>query len=793
MASDAIVNLVVNADDAERTVNAQLTRITNDAERRAPDISLNVTIDNSQITNIVNQLGDVQRGAGDADRDTGRLSDTLRSLGSAALGAVTTASRLTVISGIAAGALPVVGALVGTLASIAPAAAAGVTGFVAMKAATATLQIGLTGVADAIGAVFDPDADPAAVAEALENLSDNAQDFVRVLQDMRPAFDGIRLRIQDTLFQGLDKTLKETASATLPALEGAAQSFATTFNQAAKGAAAEAQQLGRNGTLGTALQGGADAFENLVRLPAQLLGAITRLSAGGAPLLERITQRIADFGDSASKALEDASETGALEDAINGAADVIKQLGEIGSNVFGAISNIMSVASESGGGLLDSLERVTQALEDVTGTEAFAGALGALISVGTTLAETVLPILAEAFTAIAPVLETLAPFIEDFIALLGEQLMRIIPELAPVLVELARVFGEILIAVEPLIVAFTDILIAILPALVPLFQQLARLIQELAPLIEFFATGVTVLLIPALTFLIGGITQVVDWLATLIGWITEAIEFWGKLANETLTRDVIPALKAVALFLAGDFSGAWEASRGIIVRWGVSIVESVRSTMTNVIAGIQSGVVSSAERMRSGFQAILNAVTTRLNEVVLRMNELPGRIRSALGNLGGLLYAAGRSLIQGLINGILSKLGEAVAAASKIVSSVRDYFPFSPARKGPFSGRGYTLYSGQKLMLDFARGIIGQGPAVSQAVRRAMSEPFLASPTLSATVSTDARAFAGLSGTSFSRTGASIGNVTVFLGNEQFTDSVQTLVDGTFQTFNRTASQGVRF
>ena len=52
------------------------------------------------------------------------------------------------------------------------------------------------------------------------------------------------------------------------------------------------------------------------------------------------------------------------------------------------------------------------------------------------------------------------------------------------------------------------------------------------------------------------------------------------------------------------------------------------------------------------------------------------------------------------------------------MSKIRSFFPFSPAKRGPFSGHGYTTYSGKALMGDFARSISG---ASSLAVKAADS------------------------------------------------------------------------
>lgn len=107
---------------------------------------------------------------------------------------------------------------------------------------------------------------------------------------------------------------------------------------------------------------------------------------------------------------------------------------------------------------------------------------------------------------------------------------------------------------------------------------------------------------------------------------------------------------------------------------------------------------------------LVSSVRNKLSDAVAWIRGLPGRARSALGSLGGVLKAAGRSLIRGFIDGIRDMLGSVRDAAGDVVSAARDFFPFSPAKKGPFSGSGYTLYSGRALVEGFERGINDQLP-----------------------------------------------------------------------------------
>ena len=45
-------------------------------------------------------------------------------------------------------------------------------------------------------------------------------------------------------------------------------------------------------------------------------------------------------------------------------------------------------------------------------------------------------------------------------------------------------------------------------------------------------------------------------------------------------------------------------------------------------------------------------------------------------------------------------------AVGGVLSGARNLLPFSPAKEGPFSGRGWTLYSGRSIAESLADGIL---------------------------------------------------------------------------------------
>lgn len=120
-------------------------------------------------------------------------------------------------------------------------------------------------------------------------------------------------------------------------------------------------------------------------------------------------------------------------------------------------------------------------------------------------------------------------------------------------------------------------------------------------------------------------------------------------------------------------------------------------------------------RIRMGFDQFIQAGKEWAENTYVWVTSLPGRLLSALGDLGSLLWSKGRSLIQGFIDGIISKWNELRAIAANIAHTIAGFLPGSPAKEGPLSGQGYALYRGQRMVQDLARGITSEAPVVSQA------------------------------------------------------------------------------
>lgn len=75
---------------------------------------------------------------------------------------------------------------------------------------------------------------------------------------------------------------------------------------------------------------------------------------------------------------------------------------------------------------------------------------------------------------------------------------------------------------------------------------------------------------------------------------------------------------------------------------------------------------------RDAFMGAANAVLSATQNIISTVASLPGRILSAIGNLGGLLWGAGQDLVWGFIRGIGSMIGNLANTAANMAKSAFD-------------------------------------------------------------------------------------------------------------------------
>jgi len=174
---------------------------------------------------------------------------------------------------------------------------------------------------------------------------------------------------------------------------------------------------------------------------------------------------------------------------------------------------------------------------------------------------------------------------------------------------------------------------------------------------------------------------------------------WNGLVKVTtfvfnLIKDVITAVWGfIGPYVIGTAKALWD---GV-----VALFTWARDRVVAIIEGVKIIV----DKIRNFFGELKAAADKGVGPLIEFVKGIPGKIFGAIGNIGSLLYDSGRKMIQGLIDGIKSMANKAKDTLSDLLSGLRRLLPFSPAKEGPFSGKGWTFNSGTALIEDFAKGV----------------------------------------------------------------------------------------
>lgn len=256
---------------------------------------------------------------------------------------------------------------------------------------------------------------------------------------------------------------------------------------------------------------------------------------------------------------------------------------------------------------------------------------------------------------------------------------------------------------------------------------LLRTLKDLAPWVGAVAGGFLALkgalalsdLIGAVRIGLAGMTSVTQLLSTaqmILNGVMNANPFY-KVA---MVLGVLVGALVTAWMTNEDFrnfvSGAWDLIKteamqifGRIIKiFKVDVPEGIKAmqqwfanlpgNIANWLASAKQKVADFANNVKQkaidAGRGFLQGVSDGMNSAVEFVKGIPRRILNALGDLGSLLVESGKSMLRGLADGIRQGVSGAIDAVKRGLKDIRSFFPFSPAKRGPFSGHGWVLYSG---------------------------------------------------------------------------------------------------
>lgn len=412
------------------------------------------------------------------------------------------------------------------------------------------------------------------------------------------------------------------------------------------------------------------------QLTEQLLTSVGAVAKNIAP-------RVAQIGQGIIKA---------LPAALSGIASVLTPI----------VSEALATAWNIAVGALAGIGIKLPKLDSSQICSALQAILGVATSVGNGIKAAIgfiAPLIAPIGTALLNIAQAVLPVLSTGI----QVVLGIVQALSPVIGFLVGVIAEVMTTVSQLVAIAMPAVQSVLSAVLAAMPLIQGAIQVAMGIISAVWNAVWPAISAVLTGVMGAISTAVQVamavVQTVISTVTAAISGdWDTVWN---------TIKSVAELVWSQIEFAVRAAIGVVESVITSVLNSISSTWSSMWGSIKSACSSIWEGIKS-------AASNGINSVYRTVTSIKGKITGFFSGARNWLFNSGKSILNGLKDGIMSAIGSVTSAVSGAVSRIRSFFPFSPAKVGPFSGHGYTTFSGKALMQGWAQGIgSGTGTVVS--------------------------------------------------------------------------------
>lgn len=580
------------------------------------------------------------------------------------------------------------------------------------------------------------------------------------LQGLAAAFDAINKAVNGPLMQGALTTVFEGAFAGMKNLTPGLSSLAGAFEQLAPTISRSMEKAGA--VVSILLDGIAQAlrnpaiadgvnkmFDGLVKAAIELapafsaaapavgalLGAIGEILPIMAPLVTQIVQGLApafaDFKQSLAPVVEVLAKglSEALKVILPVVADVVKALAEFMRNnpqlaatilavvgalaplapIIGTVVSIIGTIVSVIGGVIGAFGAIGGVIS--TAVSAFGTLIGVASTLGLSISSVVLPI--------AGLVLGIGALVAGFIAALASS--------EPFRNSLAQIFQGLVTMVQPIIAAVIPVLMQIGQAFIGMVTTVVGALVPMVTTIAAIAAQIISFLAPIIAFLIQTFSPAFEFIGKTV---SDVFGFIGKVIADAINI-VTGILNVFLSALRGDWEGAWNGLLDVlkgILEFIVNTITGAFDVVMHIFENLAKMLVDIWNNLWGGigdfvvgaWNGITKAIGDGVGSAVEAVKSMPGKIKDGLGNLGGMLVDSGKALISGFIDGIKSMIGGAKDAVGGVLKALGDFFPHSPAKVGPFSGRGYTTHSGKALIGDFAGAIRAGRDQVAEAAGYAL-------------------------------------------------------------------------
>ena len=512
------------------------------------------------------------------------------------------------------------------------------------------------------------------------------------------------------------------------------------------------------------------------QLTQQLLESIGAVATNVAPRVAQIGKGIVEafpvvlsgLGPVLGPVLSEALAT-AWNIAVGALAELGIQLPTVdASQITGAFQAIADAAASVVGTCKSAFGKLGEQIPGIWDTivSTIGGAVTTIISAVspfvTYFASQMLPAIASfasgavgAFSAVRPVIEQLGSTLLNVGQAILPVLHNAFAMIVPIISQVIGVAMQLFAAVSPLV---SQVGAALMPAITSIGTALANLANAVLPIL---ASGMQIVLSVAQMLI-----PVIQTVLSVVGSIVSVVI--------TVASQVISVVVNAASVVASAIGLVMSVVSGL-----VSSIAGYFSTMVSTMANAAQQVYAA---VTGAFSALVGAVSGHIGSLMNTISSIPGQVMGFFAGAGSWLVDSGRALINGFTQGIQNAIDGALSVVSGAVSQIRSFFPFSPAKRGPFSGHGYTTYSGKALMEGWAEGIGSGTGAVNSAITSALASASSLIGSGITVAPSVAVAGAGAAGTTY--------NVTVNGGSVNADQRIMQAVDVLVSAAKRSAGSG---
>ena len=266
------------------------------------------------------------------------------------------------------------------------------------------------------------------------------------------------------------------------------------------------------------------------------------------------------------------------------------------------------------------------------------------------------------------------------------------------------VIGAVTSGLSMFSAAFNEMVGPALEYVKPLIDDFLQALKDAEPWLSLIAQVVGVVVASAIVVAIEIFGAFVKCLTDVINWVTDTYNKIKDFVDGVYSFFTVTVPQAIS-----DMQTWFQNLPGNIANWLSSAKQKVSDFANNV-----------KQRALDAGRDFLRGVSDGFNSAVEFVKGIPGRILGALGNLGNLLVESGKSMLRGLADGISQGVSGAIDAVKKGLSDIRSFFPFSPAKRGPFSGHGWVSYSGESIARAMGEGFTRGVPSALRAFEGGM-------------------------------------------------------------------------